>query len=146
MSPTTDTLPDSRGLVRTFLGWLTFPLTVASAVGLFVTLARYGNPMDRVALGFFGFGVATLAGGGATAKLWDGFTAHQKLFGCAATLAGIGYAFVVLVFLGGLVLSPEDVDGPIGWLIVRLVGLGVASAVFGGYGIAMLYKAEGRTF
>ncbi|HEX8692505.1 MAG TPA: hypothetical protein VF746_08810 [Longimicrobium sp.] len=130
--------------MRTFLGWLTFPLTVAFAAGLFVTLARYGNPIDKVARGSFGFGVATVAGGAATAALWDGSTAHQKLFGGVATIAGIVYALFVLMGLAGLVLSPEDVGGPTGWLIVRLVGLGVASAVCVGYGIAVLYKAEGR--
>ncbi len=130
--------------MKVFLGWLTFPLTVAFALGLFVTLARYGNPIDRVVIGFFGFGVGTVAGGAATAALWDGSTAHQKLLGGVATITGIGYALFVLMVLAGWVLLQEDVGGPAGWLIVRLVGLGVASAVCVGYGIAVLYHAEGR--
>jgi len=135
--------------MRAVLGWFTFLLTIAFATGLFVTLARFGTPMNAVVLGFVGFGIATIASCVATTALWAGFKRHEKLLGWTGTMAGILCGLVVLMGLAGVVFSPEDVGDSVNWwsvnwwLLVRLIGLGVTAAVFGGYGISMLYKAEG---
>ncbi len=133
--------------MRTHLGWLTFLLTVAFAACLVATLilnSWFGFPNDRAVLAFFGFGIPTMVVGGATAMLWDGHESLQKLLGWTGTMAGIICGVAVLLLVAGWVLSerPELVVGPI---IGHLLGFGVTALVCGAFGIAMLYKAEGKS-
>ena len=132
--------------MRILLGWLTFLLAVAFAACLVATLilnSWYGFPNVRAAIGFGGFGIPTMVVGGASAALWDGHRSLQKLLGWTGTMAGIICGVAVLLLVAGWVLS-ESTEPAGGRIIGRLLGFGVAGLVCGGFGIAMLFVAEGK--
>jgi hypothetical protein len=121
-------------------------LAAAFAVCLVGTLALNtwrSFPVQRTVIGFFGFGIPTIAAGAATAALWDGHKALQSLLGWAGTMIGIVCGIAVLLLVGGWVFS-DDVAPVVGPLIWRLVAFAVCGFVCGTFGIAMLFQAEAK--
>lgn len=133
--------------MRVHLGWLTFLLGVAFVLCLFFILiwnAWFGFPNQRALLGFFAFGVPAMVITLATAALWDGHKALEKLLGWVATMAGIAAAIAVLALVIGWVIS-EQPNMPGMLVLSRLLGFGTAAVMSGAFGIQMLYKAEDKT-
>jgi len=133
--------------VRAHLGWLMFMLALAFATCLVAVLILntwFGFPAARTVMGFFGFGIPTMAAGGATAMLWDGRRPLQNILGWAGTMTGIVCGVAVLLLVGGWVLS-DRAEPVVGSLIWRLLGFGVCGLVCGGFGIGVLFLAEEET-
>jgi hypothetical protein len=133
--------------VRVFLGWFTFILATAFATGLVATLilnAWFAFPTDRALLGFFGFGLPMFAAGGATAALWDGRKALQTFLGWAGTTTAIVCGVAVLFLVGQRVFS-EAPPTTVGVLIWHVLGFAVSASFCGGFGISMLFEAEGKS-
>jgi len=94
-------------------------------------------------MGFFGFGIPTMAVGAATALLWDGHTWLLKLLGWTGTMAGIVCGVAVLLLVAGCVFSQGT--EPTVWPYGRILGFSLTALVCGGFGISMLFSAEGKS-
>jgi hypothetical protein len=133
--------------MRAHLGWLTFLLAAAFATCLVATLILntwFGFPGSKCVIGFFAFGIPTMITGGATATLWDGSKSLQTLLGWAGTMTAIVCGVAVLLLVGAWIFS-ETVQPEVGPLVWRLVGFGVCGIACGGFGIAVLFQAEGKS-
>jgi hypothetical protein len=112
-------------------------------VGILILNTWYNFPAGKSAIGFFAFGFPTVGAGGATAMLWDGRRSLQTLLGWAGTMTGIVCGVAVLVLVGGWVLS-ETAEPAVGSLIWHLLAFGSCAVVCGGFGITILFQAEGK--
>lgn len=128
--------------MRTHLGWFTYLLALAFAIGTLGTLSLntwFGLPSDRAVAGFFGFGLSAVVGGAATSSLWENERSLQTLLGWAATMFGIACGVAVLLLVAGWVLKGESLAGPSVW---RFLAFGVTGVASGAFGLATLPQPE----
>ena len=148
--------------------WLTFLLTMGFAGGLVLTLigTTWFTVSDTNGLiGFFGFGIPMIVSGVGTAALWSDRKPLQKTFGWASTVVGLVCGVALFILVAGWVLSDSKANpssasstgASVGKSerasvresqtgIAHFFGFGVPMLICGGFGIAMLFKSEGKRF
>ena len=140
--------------MRAQLGWLTFLLAMGFAGGLVLTLigTTWFSVSDGNGLiGFFGFGIPMIVAGLGTAALWSDQKPLQKTLGLASTLVGLVCGVALFILVAGWVLSDTKANQPpaVGKSepgVAHFFGFGIPMLICGGFGIAMLFESEGKSF
>jgi hypothetical protein len=135
----------SDSIWRTQLGWLSFLLAKAFAGALVLTLIGatwLGVESRNGAIGFFGFGIPMIVADLGTAALWSGEKSLQKTLGWSSTVTGLVCGVALFILVGTWVLADNQSTPP--GNLGHFLGFGTAMLVCGGFGISMLYEAEGK--
>jgi hypothetical protein len=128
--------------MRIALGWLTFILAGAFALGLLLSLEEnvWGTlPNQRALVGFCGFGLPMIFAAWGTAALWSGAINCQKLLSWSSTLVALASGIcLLLVVIEGVANGGSNHRLSVG----HFFGFGTTMLLCGTFGIVTLLELE----
>lgn len=127
------------------LGWLSYLLTLAFAVGLALTLVAFawlGLDKDKAGVGTIGFGVPLVMSALVAGGLSSGERGLRAVLGWSGALVGFACGVALLICVASMVASDQRYNSSSPQVLAS-VGFGILMVLCGGAGIGWLTSRGG---